>query len=68
MSQFVINDKKKLHEKIEMLESLRDIEVATKILDETKETNTDSLFDNYYKKLNCEIRLIDKEVIKFYSE
>jgi poly [ADP-ribose] polymerase len=62
MHNFVIDSKKKLNQKIDMLQSLTDIEIATKILDEEKDSNTD-VFEQHYKKLNCDIKHIDSSVI-----
>ena len=67
MSNFVINTNEHLREKLEMLESLRDIEVATKFVDETHETDQ-SIYDEYLKKLNCQIFPLDRDVIYFKLE
>jgi poly [ADP-ribose] polymerase len=60
MSKFVINTNEHLREKLEMLESLRDIEVATKFVDETHQTDQ-SIYDEYLKKLNCQIFPLAKD-------
>jgi hypothetical protein len=62
MSNFAIKTKDDVKEKLDMLESLRDIEVATKIVEETRETENESLFDEYYKKLFCQITPIGRDV------
>jgi poly [ADP-ribose] polymerase len=54
MANFVINNKVLIKEKVDMIESLSDIEIATKILEESK--SNDDVFDSYYKKLSCQIR------------
>lgn len=56
MSLFILDDITKVKKKIEMLESLSEIKVATTLLSSTaKDTNT---LDSNYKKLNREIRAI----------
>ena len=44
-----------------MLQSLQDIQVYTKILNEGKISNDMNELDSNYLKLNTEIKLIDKE-------
>jgi poly [ADP-ribose] polymerase len=63
MANFVINNTTMVKEKIDMLDSLGDIEIATKIMDETKEDEDTSIYDTYYKKLNCAINHIKPGVI-----
>lgn len=60
MSNFVIDTVEKLKEKANMVESLSQIEVATKILDNTKDA--EDIIDQYYKKLECEIEQVDSNV------
>jgi poly [ADP-ribose] polymerase len=60
MSNFVIDTVEKLKEKVSMVESLSQIEVATKILDDAKDA--EDLVDQYYKKLDCEIEQVDSNV------
>lgn len=57
MSNFVLDNKIKLKEKVDMIESLSDIQIATKIVDEIKE-NQEDIYETYYKKLGCNIRHI----------
>ena len=60
MVNFIIDTKEKLKAKIEMIESLSDITIATKIIgDEKDEDDENQLLFSYYKKLNCTIRHID---------
>ena len=61
MSNFVIDTEEKLKEKVSMVESISQIEVATKILDDAKDA--EDLLDQYYKKLDCEIEPMDLKVI-----
>ena len=60
MSNFEINTLEKLKEKVDMVESLSQIEVATRILDDAKDA--EDLLDQYYKKLDCDIQPVDKKV------
>jgi poly [ADP-ribose] polymerase len=64
MANFILDTKEKVKQKIEMLEALTDIEIATKILEEgeDEETDTDSVYDIHYKKLKCTIDPMDKKV------
>ena len=65
MSNFVIDNKVKVKDKVDMIQSLTDIEIATKIVEEVKDSNED-LHETYYKKLNCNLRHIESEE-KVYS-
>jgi poly [ADP-ribose] polymerase len=62
MSNFVINKLDTVKEKMSMLESLSEIETAVKIMDETEETEDSSIYDVYYKKLNCGISHLKPQV------
>lgn len=64
MSNFAIDSIKKLKEKLEMIESLSEIEIATKILQECENEDELDILNNHYKRLNCEIKTIDKDVLK----
>lgn len=66
MSNFLINNKALIKEKVDMLESLSDIEIATKILDEVKNNEKHDIFHSHYTKLCCDIRHI-KNNEKIYS-
>ena len=60
MANFIIDTKEKLKAKIEMIESLSDITIATKIIGDEKDNEDENqLLFSYYKKLNCNIRHID---------
>jgi len=72
MSNFVIRDKITLKSKVDLIESLSDIEIATKILEEKLDDDLDP-FDSYYKKLFCDIKYIPSEhslhsVLRTYLE
>jgi poly [ADP-ribose] polymerase len=63
VSKFKIDNKTILMEKLAMIDSLRDISIATKIIDESKESEEEtSLYDVYYNKLNCTINPLKPEV------
>lgn len=53
MQSFIIKDLDFLKKKVDLIESLSDIQIATKILDDTKDTN--DIIDQYYRKLECNI-------------
>ena len=59
MSQFVINTKEKLKAKLEMVQSLGDIEIASRLLEQTADTNKSEV-DSNYEKLHCRIINLDK--------
>jgi len=56
MSNFIIDNDKILKEKIDLLESLGNIEIATKIIKEAE--GKDDIIDQHYQKLNCKIDYI----------
>jgi poly [ADP-ribose] polymerase len=58
MSNFVIDNKIKVKDKVDMIQSLTDIEIATKIVDEMKDSH-EGIHETYYKKLNCNLRHIE---------
>ena len=53
IQSFIIKDLDFLKKKVDLIESLSDIQIATKILDDTKDTN--DIIDQYYRKLECNI-------------
>ncbi len=66
MASFVIDSVKRLKEKLEMIDSLSEIEIATKILAECDEDNDEiDTLNSHYKKLNCEIKSLDRTVSYF---
>ena len=62
MANFVIDSASKLKEKLEMVESLSEIEIATKIIEKTKNLGEYDILNDHYKSLNCDIKGIDKNV------
>jgi len=66
MSEFIIDTDKMVKEKLEMLGSLEDIQIATKLLDEASGGGEENLIDTNYKKLKCDIQPIDRNVNYFW--
>ena len=58
MSQFVINTQDKLKAKLEMLDSLKDIEIAHRLLDQAQSSDKPEI-DANYDKLKCNINPIE---------
>jgi hypothetical protein len=58
MSNFIIDTKQKLRDKEKLVESLGQIEIATKLLQETHSDMNE--IDSSYKKLNTDIKYIEK--------
>ena len=58
MANFIINTQEKLKQKVEMLESLADMKIATNILEASV---TGSPVDSHYQKLKCNLKPIDKK-------
>ena len=61
MHHFLLDTEKKIKEKLEMLQSLEDIQVFTKILDEGKINSDMNELDSNYLKLNTEIEPLPKD-------
>ena len=59
MSQFVINTKEKLKEKLEMVQSLGDIEIASRLLEKGNKSGQSEV-DSNYDKLNCKLITLEK--------
>lgn len=63
MVNFVIDSNTKLKAKLEMIESLSEIEIATKIIEECKgNKDEEDVLKSHYKKLNCDINPIERNV------
>ena len=60
MINFAIDSQEKVKQKLEMLEALGDIEIATKIMKDLG-GDEDDIYDQHYKKLSCDIKYIHKE-------
>ena len=63
MSNFTIKTKQRLKEKIEMLESLSEMKIATTMLSESV-AGVDPV-DEHYAKLHCQMRPIEKDTALF---
>ncbi|KAL5701307.1 NAD(+) ADP-ribosyltransferase [Ranunculus cassubicifolius] len=58
MSEFVIDTQKKLKRKLQMVEALREIQVATKLINDGNEMQEDPLY-SHYRNLRCELIALD---------
>ena len=65
MRNFVITTNKVLKEKIEMVQTLGEIEIASKMLEEKKAASIDSIIDQHYERLHCQITPIEKKSEEF---
>jgi poly [ADP-ribose] polymerase len=61
MQAFILDNKDKVKKKIEMLQSLSDIQIATKLLEAV--SKSDNEIDSNYEKLGCKIVPVDPSVI-----
>ncbi|KAJ7536040.1 hypothetical protein O6H91_12G054800 [Diphasiastrum complanatum] len=59
MGAFVIDTQQKLKRKLEMVEALGEIELATKILEDADDDDDDDPTYNHYKHLKCEMQPLD---------
>jgi poly [ADP-ribose] polymerase len=66
MYHFIIDSLEKVKSKIDMIETLKDMKVATKIINETIEDSQSKIILNYYQQLHCKINHIPK-TDKIYS-
>lgn len=60
MQNFVLDTEVKIKQKLEMLQSLEDIQVFTKMLDQGHISNVNEL-DSNYLKLNTTVTPLDKD-------
>jgi hypothetical protein len=60
MQNFILDTEQKIKAKLEMLQSLQDIQVYTKILNEGKISSDMNEIDSNYLKLKTEVKPIDK--------
>ncbi len=60
MSNFILDNDEKVKEKIKMLQTISDLKITSKILDEKKDDN-EAIFDQNYKKLGCTIKTVDQK-------
>ena len=65
MQAFILDNKEKVKKKLEMLQSLSDIQIATKLLEAV--SKADNEIDSNYEKLGCKIVPVDTSVkFKFF--
>ncbi|KAI3682761.1 hypothetical protein L1987_82991 [Smallanthus sonchifolius] len=65
MREFVIDTPQKLKRKLEMVEALGEIEVATKLLEDNAGTQEDPLF-SCYERLSCELTPVEVDSKEFH--
>ncbi|KAI3668282.1 hypothetical protein L6452_43359 [Arctium lappa] len=65
MREFVIDTPQKLKRKLEMVEALGEIEVATKLLEDNAGMQEDPLF-SHYERLNCELTPVEVDSKEFH--
>lgn len=58
MSNFILDNDEKVKEKIKMLETISDLKITSKLLDQKADDN-ESVLDQNYKKLGCSIKTVD---------
>ena len=61
MSSFIIDTLEKLKSKIDMIETLKDMKLATKIIEDNKQDSESKIILNYYNQLHCNIKHISKK-------
>lgn len=62
MSNFILDTEKKVKDKLDMLQSISDIQIATKLLEDA--SKSENIVDDHYEKLKCKIEPLDKKVNK----
>ena len=63
VANFIINSRERLRQKIEMIDSLTDMKIASSILENKK--SSEHPIDDYYKQLNCDLKAIEKSDPKY---
>lgn len=63
MYNFILDSEKKVKEKLDMLQSISDIQIATKLLEDA--SKSENLIDDHYQKLKCKIVPLDPAVKLF---
>ncbi|KAJ1687692.1 hypothetical protein LUZ63_019082 [Rhynchospora breviuscula] len=64
MSEFVIDTPQKLKAKLELVEALGEIEIATKLLEEEEDAEDDPIYARY-KQLKCELTPVETDSTEF---
>lgn len=59
MANFVLDNEEKVKDKLKMLETISDMKITSKLIDEKKDDN-ESVHDQNYKKLGCSIEPVSK--------
>jgi poly [ADP-ribose] polymerase 2/3/4 len=62
MIEHVINTDDKVKKKLEMLQSIEDIQIATRLLDDKSKGKDESIIDANYKKLNTGLTPLERNV------
>jgi poly [ADP-ribose] polymerase len=60
MANFILDNDEKVKEKIKMLETISDLKITSKLLDQKTDDN-ESVLDQNYKKLACSIKTLDSK-------
>jgi len=64
MSKYILNNDEKVKEKLRMIETISDMKITAKLLDQ--DTNEDtSVYDQNYKKLGCNVKTLDQKSADF---
>ena len=63
MYNFILDSEKKVKDKLEMLQSISDIQIATKLLEDV--SKSDNVVDDHYQKLKCTMVPVANNVTLF---
>ena len=72
MSTFILDNDEKVKEKLKMLETISDMKITSKLL-EQKTNDEESIHDQNYKKLGCKIQNVKpesngyKELVEYFN-
>lgn len=58
MSNFILDNDEKVKEKLKMLETISDLKITSKLLDQKTDDN-EAVLDQNYKKLGCNIKTLE---------
>ncbi|KRW99806.1 WGR domain [Pseudocohnilembus persalinus] len=62
MINFILDDEEKVKSKLNMLQTLSDMKIATTIIGGTqKQNDSESIVDKNYKKLNCDLKVMNEK-------
>ncbi len=64
MSNFILDNDEKVKEKLKMLETISDLKITSKLLDQKTDDN-EAILDQNYKKLGCSIKTVDEKSTDF---